>query len=133
MASLNFPTSKTLVYPRSTVERAIRALACSPFRLGLFMAMRNHSIPLSAIARSEGYQQGFTRRTLSELACEDAALWLINVGILRREVDGQGITDSYRLTPLGHQLISEFTELDWPAPSCQDRLKNALTRWFKIR
>ncbi len=31
---------------------------------------------------------------------------MINLGILRREVDGQGLTSRVRLTPLGRQAIS---------------------------
>ncbi|MCS6813633.1 MAG: hypothetical protein NZ772_08705 [Cyanobacteria bacterium] len=33
-------------------------------------------------------------------------LWLIQIGILRREVDRQGLTDSFRLTPLGKRRVN---------------------------
>ena len=36
---------------------------------------------------------------------ENSFRWLIKVGILRREVDGQGLTSKIRLTPLGRQLL----------------------------
>jgi hypothetical protein len=94
--------------------------------------MLHRSVPASAIAREQGYQQQYTKHALSELSCDTDVSWLINVGLLRREVDGQGITDSYRLTPLGHQVLAEFTGVDFPAPQISDRLKNALTRWLRL-
>jgi hypothetical protein len=61
-------------------------------------------------------------------------MWLIQVGILRREVDGQGITDSFRLTPLGRQLVEQWANQGGtlPAPSFLDRLYNALSRWLRL-
>jgi len=37
--------------------------------------------------------------------------WLIIIGVLRREVDGQGLTSKVRLTPLGRQIIQQQPEL----------------------
>ena len=36
---------------------------------------------------------------------EDDFLWLIKIGVLRREVDGQGLTSKVRLTPLGRIVL----------------------------
>lgn len=55
-------------------------------------------------------------------------MWLIQVGVLRREVDGQGITDSYRLAPLGRQLL-ETEILAKTTGSLWDWLTDRLTRW----
>jgi hypothetical protein len=59
-------------------------------------------------------------------------MWLIQVGLLRREVDGQGITDGFRLTPLAKQILAQYADdqLDLPGPTLGDRLKNQLLRWF---
>ena len=124
-------SDKSLVYSTQTVERAERALVCSPFKLSLLKVMRLQSIPLKAIAGESGVQQGYTKRHLSELAAESALLWLIQVGVLRREVDGQGITDSFRLTPLGRQLVLYQTN-HWRHPSWLDQLRNALSRWVRL-
>jgi len=75
-------------------------------------------------------RNGYTKRPLSELAAENALLWLIQVGVLRREVDGQGITDSFRLTPLGRQLVEKYQ--DFPAYLMDRLLYNALNRWFRL-
>jgi hypothetical protein len=131
MNSAEYQNSPTLVYSPQSIERAERSLLCSPFHPGLFAAMRQQSIPLSAIAQDNGVKQGYTKYPLSELICDHALGWLIQVGVLRREVDGQGITDSFRLTPLGHQLIEQLGS-NWRKPTWRDRLYNFLTRWLRL-
>ncbi|MBU7582525.1 MAG: hypothetical protein KAF91_06380 [Nostoc sp. TH1S01] len=132
MATLDSSTSKSFSYPSTTVERAERSLICSPFTVGLFTAMRNQSVPLNAIALENGIKNSYTQRPLSELACYNALDWLIQVGVLRREVDGQGITDSFRLTPLGHQLIEKYQGQNFPTPSWRDSLYNTSIRWLRL-
>ena len=67
----------------------------------LLAEMRLTSVSVPTIAEDSGMLKGYTQQPLSELATETELLWLTTVGILRREVDGQGLTDSFRLTPLG--------------------------------
>lgn len=126
--------SSSVSYPKGTVTRASRAFRCSPFKLPLFAAMRSNSIPLSAIAGQNGLDQGYTQRSLKEWVAESNLVWLIQVGLLRREVDGQGITDSFRLTPLGRQLVEQGESRDagLPTPTLGERFKNALNRWFRL-
>ena len=126
--------TQSLQYSARTVIRAERAMRCLPFKLPLFAAMRNNSVPLQIIAGSEGLEHRYTTRPISELAVETGLMWLIQVGILRREVDGQGITDSFRLTPLGRQLLEKWENQGetLPPPSFLDRLYNALSRWLRL-
>lgn len=128
------PPAKPLTYPRKTVERAERSLRCSPFQMPLFTAMRSNSVKLQEILGAAGVQQQYTKQPLSELTAENALLWLIQVGILRREVDGQGITDHFRLTPLGHQITNDLSlkATVLPLPTWGDRILNALSRWFRL-
>jgi len=124
---------KSIQYPQVTVERAERALRCSPFKLELLATMANKSVELGAIASQQGVQNGYTRSPLAELAVENYLLWLIQVGLLRREVDGQGITDSFRLTPLGHQLIEKWqAKGGWPKASLGDRFSHFINRRFRL-
>lgn len=134
MTSIQPVNTSSISYPVRTVKRAERAMRCLPFQLVLFSTMRSHSIPLAEIAGKAGVENDYTRRQLSELAAENNLVWLIQVGILRREVDGQGITDSFRLTPLGRQLVEtwEHQEKLIPPPSFLDRLYNALSRWLRL-
>jgi hypothetical protein len=121
-------------YSPKTTRRAERAVKCAPFQLALFNAMRWQRVELKAIAGRVGWANGYTRRPILELAVESELLWLIQVGLLRREVDGQGLTDSFRLTPLGHQLVEKWQDSgkSLPAPSFGDRLYNALSRWVRV-
>jgi hypothetical protein len=124
---------KSFRYTSQTVKRAKRALSCSPFRLKLFQDMRNHSVPIQQIAEQSGIQLGYAKEANSEAKTESKLVWLINVGLLRREVDGQGLTDSFRLTPLGRQIVDEWekSEAEIPAASLLDRAINWLVQWLK--
>lgn len=134
MTSIQTIEAQSIQYPPRTVKRAELAMRCLPFQLSLFAAMRNTSVPLGAIALQDGVQCHYTKRPMSELAVESGLMWLIQVGILRREVDGQGITDSFRLTPLGRQLVEKWEKQGGkiPAPSLLDRLYNSLNRWLRL-
>ena len=105
---------------------------CSPFQLPLFETMRLEGVSLQAIAGGGGVENGYTLRPLSELAAENTLLWLIQVGVLRREVDGQGITDSFRLTPLGRQVVEKYQGRAPHTPSWLDYFYNALSRWIRV-
>lgn len=126
---------QSIHYPQRTLLRAERAMRCAPFRLHLFATMVVQSVSLKAIAQAAGVHHQYTYKPLSELSAESELLWLIQVGLLRREVDGQGLTDSFRVTPLGRQLVDKWQhqppsrsyKLGW-----SDRIYNALIRWFRL-
>lgn len=120
-------------YPDRTLERAERAMRCAPFHLSLYTTLLEQSVSIKAIAGSAGVQQRLSRQVLSEFAAEDALVWLIQVGVLRREVDGQGITDSFRLTPLGRHLVERLGPVsDLAAPTLGDHFYNAVSRWLRL-
>ncbi|MDJ0650089.1 MAG: hypothetical protein QNJ60_15465 [Xenococcaceae cyanobacterium MO_188.B19] len=129
-------TSKVIItstnYPERTLKRAERALYCSPFRLNLFAQMRDRSISLQDIATNSGIEKNYTKKAIAESQAESYLMWLLKVGVLRREVDGQGLTDSFRLTPLGRQNIEKWQQQgEFPVPSLKDRISNWLNRWLQ--
>ncbi len=125
-------TGKIISYSAKTIDRAELALRCAPFQLSLFAKMRWESVSVPKLAGTLGINAGYTRRPLSELDVESATNWLIQVGMLRREVDGQGLTDSFRLTPLGLQLVEKWDAGgNLPVASPIDRAKNFANRWFR--
>lgn len=134
MTAVEPSKTQTIQYPERTVERAERAIRCSPFQLRLLATMRDKSVSLQAIAAESGVKHQYTRSPVNELAAQNALMWLIQVGVLRREVDGQGITDSFRLTPLGRQLVEKWEKTggSFPAPTWRDRLYNFLNRWLRL-
>ena len=120
-------------FTRKTLSRAKRAIACSPFTLKALQQMRVHSIDLSNISGDRGQQHHYTHHPLPELKAEKYLLWLIQVGVLRREVDGQGLTDSFRLTPLGRQILDLWQSSQTiPKATWGDRLKNLWNRAFNL-
>jgi hypothetical protein len=120
-------------YSARTIQRADRALCCSPFRRELFLVMQHQSVPLSEIEGPSGMRLGYCKRSLPELWVENQLLWLIQVGVLRREVDGQGITDSFRLTPLGRWMIDKYSDDGkFPQASLWDRIYNAWQYWARL-
>ncbi|MGI0500885.1 Npun_F0494 family protein [Limnospira platensis CENA597] len=127
--------SKSIEYSTATIARAQRAIRCSPFQIKLLTDSIDQSVKLSAISGNRGVELGYTRSPLPELRAENALLWLIQVGVLRREVDGQGITDSFRLTPLGRKVAERLAADDInnsKPPSWGDRLSNALNRYLRL-
>lgn len=95
--------------------------------------MRWQSVDLKTVVGAVGVHNGYTHRAISELVAENELMWLIQIGLLRREVDGQGLTDSFRLTPLGRQLVEKWERQGGlAAASWRDRLLNALSRWLRL-
>jgi hypothetical protein len=119
-------------YSATSLKRAERAIRAMPFNLALFQAMRWQSVDLRAIAGSSGVQTGYVNRMLSETAAERDLLWLIQVGLLRREVDGQGLTNSFRLTPLGHQLVEQWQDHPLSPATGLERLSYLADRWLRL-
>lgn len=134
MTSVESKRSKSISYPSQTIQRAERAVRCAPFQLNLFVTMQWQGVSVQTMSGQAGLQNRYTRKLLSELAAETELLWLIQVGVLRREVDGQGLTDSFRLTPLGRQLVDKWQgqgNLKFTA-SWLDHLYNAFSRWLRL-
>jgi hypothetical protein len=134
VANTGAANTGAITYAPETLMRAERALRCGPFRLKLLMDMRSQSVSIRDVTDDRGITRGYTRHPLSELTAENELMWLIAVGLLRREVDGQGLTDSFRLTPLGRHLLQKFESLGFPelSSSPRDHIYNSLSRWLRV-
>ena len=120
-------------YSPKILHRARRAVRCSPFTLALFETMQHQSVPLGTVTGHTGCERGYVRYPITELTADRHAAWLIQTGLLRREVDGQGLTDSFRLTPLGRQLVHEWQQKHTPfrTASVIDRVFNWVVQWVR--
>ncbi|MBT9312379.1 Npun_F0494 family protein [Leptothoe kymatousa] len=127
-------TSTTITSDPKALSRAQRAVSCGPFYMKLLAAMRSQSIPLRAISDDRGMLSGYTRQPLSDVAADNHLGWLMTLGIVRREVDGQGLTDSFRLTPIGRQLVDQWEASGRPDSTGGplDYLLNARNRWLRL-
>jgi hypothetical protein len=125
-------TSAVPIYLDAVVKRAERGLACAPFTLQLFADMAERGISLRSLTTDEGKK--YLTVNINLVLAENSLLWLVQVGVLRREVDGQGITDSFRLTPLGHYLLSKWQpQGNFNLPTWSDRWQNRLAQWQPSR
>jgi len=95
--------------------------------------MQYHSVQLSTTAGQSGLQRGYVRYPVSEVTAEAHAMWLMQTGMLRREVDGQGLTDSFRLTPLGRQMVGTWQRHpgQYRSASVLDRVLNWMAKWLR--
>ncbi len=119
------------MYSQLSIVRAEKALVSSPFTLTLFSDMKNQGVALKAIAAAEGVKNGYINKFTNLITVENSLLWLIDVGVLRREVDGQGITDSFRLTPLGYDILGKW-QIQKPIATLGDRLQNLLNQSMRF-
>ncbi|MEM6251411.1 MAG: Npun_F0494 family protein [Cyanobacteria bacterium P01_D01_bin.156] len=127
-------TSSTLTPQPKALARAKCAVSCSPFHMKLLSTMQASSVSLRAISEDRGMLNGYTRQPLSEVAADTHLGWLMELGIVRREVDGQGLTDKFRLTPIGRQLVDHWEAAGRPdsTGSLVDYLSNTRNRWFRL-
>lgn len=102
--------------------RAVRAIRCSAITPALLHYLYDNSLDSAAIRSFPGA----LRRPLSVLAIENAMMWLLQVGVIRREVDGQGLTSRFRVTALGRQALQEPDH----AAQWYDYVLNWLARWL---
>lgn len=133
MAPAESEQAIALRYPRRSLRRSERAFRCSPFRLELLADVRSRSVSIRQVCGQAGVKSRYSKRVMAELQAENEMMWLIAVGILRREVDGQGLTDSFRLTPMGRQVLDHLTPLSATQyrPTLGDYLYNAWCRWVR--
>lgn len=84
-------------------------MRCLPFRLGFYRELEQGALSSSQVASRSDWPQ-LSHQRLNATGTEDALIWLIQLGVLRREVDGQGLTERVRLTPLGRQVLVPWPE-----------------------
>ena len=93
-------------------KRAKREIKNSPFNIYFFRFLIKSS--LSAQDVSENKKKYLEKEFLfinSSSYIENYFLRLIKTGVLRREVDGQGLTSKVRMTPIGRKVIKNGEDL----------------------
>jgi hypothetical protein len=98
---------------KQAIQRARQAVRCLPFRLAFYQELEQGALSSSQLAG------------LSANRTEDHLIWLIQLGVLRREVDGQGLTERVRLTPLGRDVLSQ-----WDGEIARASVPRRLLHWL---
>ncbi len=89
------------------IHRAERSIACLPFKKGFYEEVDKNSLSAEELCRKKNWEELVFAKFGPERA-EKHFHWMIRLGILRREVDGQGLTSRIRLTPMGRKVISKW-------------------------
>ena len=78
-----------------------------PFRRAFYNNLEHQALSSTQLSGQQNWM-AISRKPLSRSSTEDDLIWLIQVGVLRREVDGQGLTERVRLTPMGRDLLDDW-------------------------
>tara|TARA_B100001250_G_scaffold326438_1_gene290407 strand:- start:78 stop:452 length:375 start_codon:yes stop_codon:yes gene_type:complete len=101
-----------LLIDQKIFRRAKEGIKSSPFNLFLFQSLLERSLSAEDIClnKSKYLNQEFMFVN-SPSYIENEFLKLIKIGVLRREVDGQGLTSKVRITPIGRQVLERSSNL----------------------
>ena len=87
------------------MNRAECSMSCLPFKRAFYEAIDKSSMSSEELYKKEDWEE-FVFVDFGPERAEEHFIWMIKLGILRREVDGQGLTNRIRLTPMGRQIVS---------------------------
>tara|TARA_Y100001968_G_C19431916_1_gene757538 strand:+ start:457 stop:831 length:375 start_codon:yes stop_codon:yes gene_type:complete len=116
------------------INRAKKAFKCIPFNNQFYMYTKDKGLNSQEIFRNQSKflkKKGKIFNNANDI--ESAFLWLIMVGILRREVDGQGLTSQIRLTPLGRKILESDPNLLNNKATLIDKINTCIKRILLVR
>ena len=97
-----------LLIDQKIIRRAKEGIRNCPFNFFLFQSLKKESISAQNVFENKSkYINPEFMFVSSSLLIENEFLKLIRIGVLRREVDGQGLTSKVRITPLGRKVLEE--------------------------
>ena len=101
-----------LLIDQKIFRRAKKGIRNCPFNLLLFQSLQKESLSAQDVFenKSKYLRQEFMFIN-SSLFIENEFLKLIKIGVLRREVDGQGLTSKVRITPTGRKVLEKRADL----------------------
>tara|TARA_B100001029_G_scaffold154176_1_gene138240 strand:+ start:11 stop:385 length:375 start_codon:yes stop_codon:yes gene_type:complete len=101
-----------LLIDQKIFRRARKGIRKSPFNLFLFQSLQEDSLSAQNVFQNKSkYLNHDFMFINSPLFIENEFLKLIKIGVLRREVDGQGLTSKVRITPIGRQVLESSAAL----------------------
>ncbi len=101
-----------LLIDQKIFRRAKKGIRNCPFNLFLFQSLQKESLSAQDVFENKSkYLSQEFMFVNSSLFIENEFLKLIKIGVLRREVDGQGLTSKVRITPIGRQVLENYADL----------------------
>ena len=109
------------------ITRSTSAIRCLPLNSDFYKDIQIAGLSAEQVFNNKGRyisKKIFKLKNAEEI--EIHFLWLIKIGVLRREVDGQGLTSKVRLTPLGRIIL----ESDPNIPNKKNSLSELFKNWI---
>jgi len=101
-----------LLIDQKIFRRAEKGIKKSPFNLFFFEILLEDSLSAEEVFLNKSkYLNKEFIFIKSSTFIENQFLRLIKIGVLRREVDGQGLTSRVRTTPIGRQVLESSSDL----------------------
>ncbi len=101
-----------LLIDQKIFRRAKKGIKSCPFNLYFFQSLQVGSLSAQNVFENKSkYLNHEFMSIKNSLFIENEFLKLIKIGVLRREVDGQGLTSKVRITPIGRQVLDNHTDL----------------------
>ena len=101
-----------LLIDQKIFKRAKEGIRSCPFNLFFFQSLLESSLSAQNVFLNKSKYLNQTFMFInSSLFIENEFLRLIKIGVLRREVDGQGLTSKVRITPIGRQVLGSSSNL----------------------
>ncbi len=101
-----------LLIDQKIFKRAKTGIRRSPFNFFLFQSLSKRGLSAENVFQNKSrYLHQEFMFINSSLFIENEFLKLIKIGVLRREVDGQGLTSKVRITPIGRQVLESSSDL----------------------
>jgi hypothetical protein len=119
-------SAQSLLTERS-LQRARQAMRCLPFAREFYVVLEQGALSSTELTARHDWAE-LCRSRLNRSRTEDCLIWLIQLGVLRREVDGQGLTERVRLTPMGRDLLDL-----WPGAIPAAPLHQRVQHWLRRR
>ena len=107
-------------------------MRCLPFSDSLYRDLQQQGLDAANLWHNQDRYRRSQRWPRNPEALENDLRWLITVGVLRREVDGQGLTSRFRLTPLGRALLDAEASLPSEPVTFSERLRHVLRRRWPL-
>tara|TARA_B100001250_G_scaffold406194_1_gene424843 strand:+ start:699 stop:1073 length:375 start_codon:yes stop_codon:yes gene_type:complete len=116
-----------LLIDQKIIRRANKGIRNCPFNLFLFQSLLEGSLSAQNVFLNKSkYLRKEFMFINSSLFIENEFLKLIKIGVLRREVDGQGLTSKVRITPIGRQFLENNSDLFDQKPTLINKLMKCL-------
>ena len=116
-------------FHKKSIDRARKAMKCLAFNYTFYKSSQSTGLSAEKVFELKDKFSSQNRSWFNNPdEVENDFCWLIVIGVLRREVDGQGLTSRVRLTPLGRQIIEKTPQLMERKIFILEKIKNFIFR-----